>query len=56
MTTEDIPERLERERQRRDQAALAEELLAIGRRCAAHGRKDTRPHSEFLYDERGLPG
>jgi ribonuclease VapC len=44
--TEAIRERLERERRLRNQAALAEELLAIGRRCAAHGRTDTRPHGE----------
>jgi antitoxin VapB len=54
--TEAIRERLDRERRLRNQAALAEELLAIGRRCAAHGRKDTRPHGDLLYDERGLPG
>lgn len=51
-----IRERLERERRRRDGAALAQELLDIGRRCAAHGRHDTRSHGEFLYDDRGLPG
>lgn len=54
--TEAIRERLERQRRLRNEAALAEELLAIGRRCAAHGRKDARPHGEFLYNERGLPG
>ncbi len=53
--TEAIRERLERERRLRNQAVLAEELLAIGRRCAAHPRQDTRSHGEFLYDERGLP-
>jgi antitoxin VapB len=51
-----IRERLERERRRRDRETLARELLAIGRRCAAHGRRDTRSHGEFLYNDRGLPG
>ena len=52
--TEAIRERLERERRRRDKDKLVEQLLAIGRRGAAT-RKDTRPHGEVLYDERGLP-
>jgi antitoxin VapB len=54
--TEAIRERLERERRLRNQATLAEELLAIGRRCAAQGRKDFRPHGELLYNDRGVPG
>ena len=53
--TEAIRERLERERRRRHADALSAELLEIGRRCAAHVRRDTRPHGEFLYDQRGLP-
>jgi antitoxin VapB len=53
--TEAIRERLTRERRRRDRAALARELLEIGKRCAAHPRRDKRPHGEFLYDRRGLP-
>ncbi len=53
--TEAIRERLERERRLHTQAALVEELLAIGRRCAAHVRKDSRPHGKFLYGDRGLP-
>jgi antitoxin VapB len=51
-----IRERLERERRRRDRETLARELLDIGRRCAAHGRRDNRSHGEFLFDDRGLPG
>ncbi len=50
-----LSERLERERQRRNQANLATELLAIGRRCATAGRGDTTPHGDLLYDKRGLP-
>lgn len=51
-----IRERLDRERRRRDARALARELLEIGRRCAGHGRRDTRSHGGFLYDDRGMPG
>ncbi len=51
-----IRERLDRERRRHDREALTWELLDIGRRCAAHGRRDTRSHDDFLYDDRGLPG
>ena len=51
-----IRERLERERRRRDHQALVRELLDIGQRCAAHGRRDTRSHGDFLYDNRGMPG
>jgi antitoxin VapB len=53
--SEAIRQRLERERRRRDREALADALLEIGRRCAAHRRRDTRPHDQFLYDDRGLP-
>jgi antitoxin VapB len=54
--TEALRERLERQRQRRDAAALSAELLAIGRRCVAH---ITRPahsweHGDLLYDGQGL--
>jgi hypothetical protein len=52
---EAIRERLERERRRRIQGVLAEELLSIGCRCATHRRTDFRPHAKFLYDDRGLP-
>ena len=53
--SEAIRERLDRERRCRDRKALARELLDIGRRCAAHQRRDTRSHDRFLYDDRGLP-
>ena len=38
-------------------AGLADELLAIGKDCAAHLREPYRSvdHGEMLYDERGLP-
>jgi antitoxin VapB len=53
--TEAIRQRLERESRQRSCDALQKELLAIGRRCAAYGRRDKRAHGDFLYDERGLP-
>lgn len=52
---EALRERLERQRQQRDRATLVSDLLAIGARCADHGRRDSRDHGDFLYDEHGLP-
>ena len=52
-----LRERLEREKRGRDAPARAEELLAIGRRCAkllAPG-PSAAEHGDLLYDERGLP-
>lgn len=46
--SEAIRQRLEREHRRRDREALADALLEIGRRCAAHHRRDTRSHERFL--------
>jgi antitoxin VapB len=53
--TEAIRERLEREKRRRGAAALANALMAIGRRCAARPLRDRRSPEEILYDDRGLP-
>jgi antitoxin VapB len=55
--TEAIRERLERETRRRHASTLAEELLAIGRRCAPHMSRPaySLDHGDLLYDERGLP-
>ena len=52
-----LRERLERERRERSVEARTEELLAIGRRCAATLRDGPSAveHGDFLYDERGLP-
>lgn len=52
-----LRERLERERARRGATALAQELHAIGRRCAAHLKPGSAAveHGNLLYDERGLP-
>ncbi len=49
-------ERLERVRRRQD-TGLAEELLRIGKECAAHRKEPFRSvdHGELLYDEKGLP-
>ena len=53
-----LEERLGRERQRREwhTEALIEDLMAIGRRCAALPVLDDRPEDEILgYDEQGVP-
>jgi antitoxin VapB len=54
--TEAVRERLDRVRRERG-VDVAEQLLAIGRNCAAHIKKPYRAidHGEMLYDERGLP-
>jgi len=50
-----LRERLDRQRRERDRESLSADLLEIGRRCAASGRRDTRDHGDFFYDERGFP-
>ena len=54
--TEAVRERLDRVRQARG-VNLADQLLAIGKDCAAHLKQPFRTidHGEMLYDERGLP-
>ncbi len=54
--TRALRERLERVR-KRSQKATVDELLNIGRRCAAHAKEpiSSQDHGDFLYDERGLP-
>jgi len=52
--TEALRERYERLQKRRGKASIGE-LLAIADRCAAHIRGPYADHTEFLYDERGLP-
>ncbi len=49
-----LRERLDRVERKR-QSASAEELMAIGRRCAAGLRGKSVSHGDLLYDERGLP-
>lgn len=53
--TEALKERLARVRKGRQSMATVENLLAIGRRCAATLHGKPRDHGELLYDERGLP-
>lgn len=50
-----LKERIARERRRRGAKASAEELLEIGRRCAAGLKGPPIDHADLLYDERGLP-
>ena len=53
--TEALRERLSRVRKGRSPEATVEDLLAIGRRCAATLKGKPVNHGDFLYDERGLP-
>lgn len=54
--TEALRERLQRVReQRRARRVSADDLLAIGKRCAAALTGHAVDHAELLYDERGLP-
>ena len=52
-----LRERLERERRKRDATLLAQELHAIGRRCAALLAPGPAAveHGNLLYGEQGLP-
>ena len=52
-----LREQLERERRKRDSASLAQELHAIGQRCAALLAPGPAAveHGDLLYNERGLP-
>ena len=53
--TQALRERLLRVRRNRRPEATVEDLLSIGRRCAATLRGKPVDHAELLYDERGLP-
>ncbi|MGP0074783.1 MAG: hypothetical protein ACLPWF_22960 [Bryobacteraceae bacterium] len=46
-----------REKQRRREKSLSAELLAIGKRCAAHMKRPVKSsdHAGMLYDSKGLP-
>lgn len=46
-----------REKNRRKQNRLADQLIEIGKRCAAHISPHTSSadHAALLYDDRGLP-
>ena len=55
--TDALRNELERAKRRTARAGLSGELLAIGRRCAAHmrGPISSSDHAAMLYDEQGLP-
>ena len=52
-----LRERLERERKERDAKTLAQDLMAIGRRCASTlgDGPSAADHGDLLYDALGLP-
>ena len=52
---ESLRQRLAREKQRRDQAQLVSELLAIGEKCAVYGNASRTARGELLFDGDGLP-
>jgi antitoxin VapB len=53
--TEALRERLARLSRDRRPETTADDLLAIGRRCAATLKGKPVDHGALLYDERGLP-
>ena len=53
--TEALRERLARLTRAQKPEATADDLLAIGRRCAATLKRKPVDHGSLLYDERGLP-
>ena len=52
---EALRERLARVRRGRNASAAAEDLLTIGRRCAATLRRRPVNHGALLYDDKGVP-
>lgn len=50
-----LRERLERVRRREPPEARAQELIAIGRRCAKTLKGKPVDHGNLLYDARGIP-
>ena len=53
--TEALRERLARLKLRQQRETAAEDLLAIGRRCAATLKGKAIDHAALLYDDHGLP-
>lgn len=53
--TEALRERLSRLNKTRKSKSTVDELLAIGRRCAASLKREPVDHAVLLYDEHGLP-
>jgi antitoxin VapB len=54
VVTEALRERFERLPSRQGKASV-EELQAIAKRAAAYVKRPYADHSEFLYDDQGLP-
>ena len=52
---EALRERLERLHRQRQPETTVEDLISIGRRCAATLKGEPIDHGELLYDKRGLP-
>jgi len=50
-----LRERLDRVRRRSQADGMLEDLLAIGRQCAADLKGPPVDHADLLYDENGLP-
>ncbi len=53
--TEALRERLAQVRRQRRTVTVAQDLLAIGRRCAATLKRKPSAHGTLLYDDRGIP-
>lgn len=54
--TDALRSEVERTRERRHPGNLAEDLVRIGKRCAAHLRPvSSQDHGPMLYDVQGLP-
>jgi len=55
--TDAVRHELEREKARRRRDTLAQQLVEIGKRCAAHlsGPVSSADHAGMLYDSHGLP-
>jgi antitoxin VapB len=53
--TEALRERLARLNRAHSPDAMTDDLLAIGRRCAATLKQRPVDHASLLYDEHGLP-
>lgn len=53
--TEALRERLARVSRARRPGNMTDDLLAIGRRCAATLKRKPVDHASLLYDEHGLP-
>ena len=58
VTIEALRTQLKQVRRHQDRDERLEELMAIGKRCAAHIHQPVTAlqHGEMLYDETGMPG